>query len=67
MFERDFYGDEHYWFKFGIMLKLVTLVYLVLYIPYRLMLGVLSIFHPLSKLNTVIQLRKKHENFLKCK
>ena len=55
-FEHDFYGKEHYWFRIAFPLKLITLIYLILYLPYRLSIGILSIFSPLNKLNTALQL-----------
>jgi len=54
IFERDFYGQQHYWFKIALPLKLITLLYLLIYIPYRISILLLSILSPLSKFNTVL-------------
>ena len=53
-FETDFYGRKNYWFRIAFPLKLITFLYVLLYIPYRLSIAILSIFSPLSKLNTVL-------------
>lgn len=48
-------------------MKVLTLLYVVMYLPCRLSVGLLSIFSPLSKLNMVLQLQKKRQSFKKCK
>jgi hypothetical protein len=47
-FEPDFYGETNYWFKAALPLKVIALIYLVLYIPIRLVIAVLSLLSPLS-------------------
>lgn len=53
-FETDFYGQQHYWFKIALPLKIITLLYIIMYVPYRICIAVLSIFSPFNKLNTVL-------------
>jgi hypothetical protein len=53
-FNTDFYVTKNYWMKNGLIFRMFTLVYLIMYLPYRLILTILWIFSPLSKLNTVI-------------
>lgn len=65
-FEKDFYGTRNYWFKIAISLKIINLIYIILYIPYRLSVVILGIFSPLDKLNTVLQLKKKRKSFKSC-
>jgi len=62
-FEIDFYGTQNYWFKVGLPLKIVLMLYIILFIPCRITIGILSILSPLSQLNVVLQLQKKRESF----
>lgn len=66
-FEIDFYGRENRWTSFGALLKIFSFLYIILYGPCKLLISFLWIFSPLSKLNTVIQLKKKAENFRKVR
>lgn len=50
----DFYGKTDYWLRFGILLKIFTFLFVILYPPYRLILGILRFLMPLIKLNTAI-------------
>lgn len=54
IFEQDFYGRKHYWFTIALPLKLIALLYLFIYIPYRLCIAVLNLFSFFTKLNTVL-------------
>jgi len=53
--------------KFGFFLKIFTIIYLVFYTPLRLLVNMIWILQPFSKLNTILQLKKKAENFKKCR
>lgn len=64
-YDRDFYGQQDRWLSFNPIAKLFTLMYLIVYGPYKLALNIVWIISPLSKLNTVIQLKKKADNFKK--
>jgi hypothetical protein len=63
IFEQDFYGRKHYWFSIALPLKLIALLYLLIYVPYRLCIAVLNLFSLLDKLNTMLQLSRKQQNF----
>jgi len=58
-YERDFYGETNYWFRVSLPLKIVTFIYLVLYFPLRVAVGLLSLLSPLNQLNTILQIQKK--------
>lgn len=67
-FDVNFYQMPYYWLRFGYLLKILTFIFLVLYLPYTVVLAVLSLITPtFLKSNTVIQIRKKTENFKKCR
>jgi hypothetical protein len=53
-YEVDFYGKNNYWFRLALHMKFITLIYFLLYIPYRLSIVILSIFSPLDQFNTVL-------------
>jgi hypothetical protein len=54
--------------RFGIFLKIFTAIYLTLYIPYKVILAIVGFIMPtFLRSNTVIQIRKKSENFKKCR
>lgn len=53
-FPHNFYGDENYWLKNSLFMRLILLVYLLIYLPNRLMLIIQRILGPFDKLNTVI-------------
>lgn len=55
-FETDFYGSKNYWFRVALPLKFVITLYLILFFPCRIAIGILSILSPLSQLNVVLQL-----------
>jgi hypothetical protein len=46
---------------------LLSALFVILYGPYKLIISCLWILSPLSKLNTVIQIKKKAENFRKVR
>jgi hypothetical protein len=54
-FDDDFYERPNYWLRFGIVLKFLTFLYVILYGPYRLILAIQKIIVPLLKnFNTAI-------------
>jgi hypothetical protein len=66
-YETDFYGRKNYWFKISLPMKIITFLYLIMFFPCRIAIGLLSFLSPLSQLNIVLSLEKKRESFKKCK
>jgi hypothetical protein len=55
-FETDFYGARNYWYRVALPLKFVITLYLILFFPCRIAIGILSLLSPLSQLNVVLQI-----------
>ena len=55
-FETDFYGARNYWYRVALPLKFVIALYLILFFPCRIAIGILSLLSPLSQLNVVLQI-----------
>jgi hypothetical protein len=53
--------------RVALPLKFVITLYMILFFPLRIAIGILSILSPLSQLNVVLQLQRKRESFKKCK
>jgi hypothetical protein len=48
IFDNDFYGQTNYWFRTSLPLKIVTIVYLVLYFPLKVAVSILGLLSPLN-------------------
>lgn len=67
-FTADYYGDKSYWLRLGWFMRLVMLLFVVLYIVETFFLRIfLSIFGRFDKLNIVIQMQKKLRLFNKTR
>ena len=67
-FPGDFYGDTNYWLKTSLPMRLIIVIFMVLYLPMTLVLkSLLMILSPFDKFNIVISLTKKLQGFRKAK
>lgn len=53
-FYSDFYGKKNYWMSDGCFINFLNIVYYMLSVSYFLLLKIMSVMEPLTKLNTVI-------------
>ena len=55
---RDFYGDEKYWTRANLMMRLIYFVFIVLFLSQKIAINILLFLlrpvYPLGRLNLVI-------------
>ena len=64
--EEQFYSKKNYWTTLKPLSKFFFMIYLALVMPYSVLLKFIMILGPLSKLNTVMQIRSKNIQLKKC-